>query len=305
VKKVLLTGASGFIGRQCLSPLIRGGYEVHAVRRDRPASDGRAKDVEWHQLDLLDRSRVSKLLGEIRPTHLLHCAWYAVPGKYWEAPENHQWVEASLHLFRTFAKVGGQRAVGVGSCAEYDWSFGRCSETTTPLNPTTTYGICKRNLYDDVMKLQGDNRLSVAWGRLFFLYGPHERRERFVPSMINPILRGERAQCSHGGQIRDYLYVKDAAAALVSLLDSSVTGPVNIASGNAVTLQQIAKTIGAKLGRPDLVTFGETESTEPREIAAETSRLNKEVGWSPQYNLDLGLEETIGWWERRRQNSAT
>jgi nucleoside-diphosphate-sugar epimerase len=295
MKKIVLTGASGFVGRQCLSPLVRHGYEIHAVQHQHRAPD--IAQVQWHQVDLLDADEVSRFLKRIQPTHLLHCAWYAVPGKYWEAVENYRWVEASQHLFRSFVKLGGQRAVGVGSCAEYDWSFTRCLEYSTPLNPATTYGTCKVQVGTFLEELGNKTGVTTAWGRLFFLYGPHERPERFVPSIINPILRGERARCSHGEHVRDYIYVKDAADALASLLASSVSGPVNIASGKAVALKQIAKTIGAKLGRPDLLTFAETESTGAREIAAETARLNREVGWSPKYNLDLGLEETIGWWQ--------
>ena len=300
MKRVLLTGASGFLGRQCLSALARRADVIHAVSRSGDIDELADAEIHQYHADLLDQQQVTELLERVKPTHLLHCAWYAVPGRYWEAPENRQWVRASEHLFRSFAAVGGQRAVGVGSCAEYDWSFERCLEYSTPLNPASTYGTCKLQLGTFLEEFGNKTGVATAWGRLFFLYGPHERAERFVPSIINPILRGERARCSHGEHVRDYIYVKDAADAFVSLLASSVTGAVNIASGNAVTLREIAETIGAKLGRPDLVTFAETETTGARQIAAETARLNKQVGWSPGYTLDFGLEETIGWLQRHQ-----
>lgn len=302
MKKIVLTGGSGFVGRQCLAPLARLGYEIHAVQRQQRVDD--IADVQWHSVDLFDSDQVSRFLKRIQPTHLLHCAWYAVPGKYWEAVENFQWVEASQNLFRAFAEHGGERAVGVGSCAEYDWSSTRCREYSTPLNPATTYGTCKLQVSRFLEGLGNKTDVTTAWGRLFFLYGPHEQPERFVPSIIRPLLRGEHARCSHGEYIRDYIYVKDAADALVSMLDTSVSGPINIASGKAVALKQIAETIGAKLGRPDLVTFAETENRDTPELDADTARLNNEVGWSPRYCLDSGLEETIGWWESTTTCSA-
>ena len=126
MKKVLLTGASGFVGRHCLPALVARGYEVHAVSSSATAPADTPPGVRWHQADLLDGAQVSALLAQVRPRHLLHSAWYAVPGKYWTAPENFRWVRASLHLLQTFAAHGGRRVVVVGSSAEYDWHYGYC-----------------------------------------------------------------------------------------------------------------------------------------------------------------------------------
>src|SRR2546423_14534143 len=142
MKRVLLTGATGFVGRQCIPPLLNRGYEIHAISSRAP-DENISADVCWHQVDLLRALDIQRLLVKISASHLLHCAWYAEPTKYWEAPENYEWVRASTNLFTAFSRSGGERAVGVGSCAEYDWNHGRCSEFATPLNPDTTYGVCK------------------------------------------------------------------------------------------------------------------------------------------------------------------
>ncbi|HMF58148.1 MAG TPA: NAD-dependent epimerase/dehydratase family protein, partial [Pyrinomonadaceae bacterium] len=170
MKRVLLTGASGFIGRHCLTALSERGYEVHAVWSKERAGVDTMPGSHRHKADLLDSAQVTSLLEQVRPTHLLHCGWYAVPGKYWTATENFRWVESSLHLLQTFAAMGGQRAVGVGTCAEYDWRYGYCSERLTPLNPATTYGACKHALQLMLDALSKQTGLSAAWGRLFFLY---------------------------------------------------------------------------------------------------------------------------------------
>src|SRR5882672_6035426 len=222
MKRVLLTGANGFVGRHCLPPLLAQGYEVHAVASRKHAPPATLPGVHWYRVDLLDRDQISALLAEVRPTHLLHCAWYAVPGKYWTATENFRWVEAGQHLLQAFAEQGGQRVVGVGSCAEYDWSDGHCSEFVTPLKPATLYGSCKHAFQILLAAYSRQTKLSAAWGRLFFLYGPHEPPERLVASAIRSILLEEPALCSHGQQIRDFLYVEDAANALVALLSSDI-----------------------------------------------------------------------------------
>jgi len=305
MKKVLLTGASGFIGRHCLPALIAHGYEVHAVSsRPRAAPVEDMSDcVHWYQADLLDAAQVSALLARVEPTHLLHSAWYAVPGAYWAAPENFRWVEASLHLAQTFVARGGQRVVVTGSCAEYDWRYGYCSEQVTPLRPATVYGICKHALQLMLDALCKQKNVSAAWGRLFFLYGQHEYAERLVASVIRALLQEQVARCSHGGQIRDFLYVHDAADALVALLDSDVNGAVNIASGTPVMLRQVVEEIAVQLGRPDLIKLGALPAPEhePRLLLADVARLRDEVKWSPQYDLASGLAETIDWWKIQLQ----
>lgn len=302
MKRVLLTGATGFIGRNCLSQLADAGYEVHAVTSCLPLPV--QGSVNWHQADLLDPSQADALVAAVAPTHLLHAAWYAVPGQYWTSPANVHWTQASLSLIQSFISCGGRRVAGVGSCMEYDWSYAYCTEARTPTAPATLYGACKRALWQVLEKLAQQHGISAAWGRPFFLYGPHEHPRRLVSSVIRSLLSGETARCTHGNQIRDFLHVEDVAGALVALLDSDVRGAVNIASGQPVALKQIIYSIAAQIGRPDLVQLGALPSMpdEPRLVAADTTRLNGEVGWRPHFDLDAGLAQTIDWWRANLSN---
>lgn len=305
MKRVLITGASGFVGRHCLAPLLARGYEVHAVSLRKHAATEKLTAVHSYTADLLDGEQISALLAEVRPTHLLHCAWYAVPGKYWTATENLRWVEAGQYLLKAFAEQGGQRVVGVGSCAEYDWSEGHCSEFATPLKPATLYGACKHAFQILLAAFSRQTKLSAAWGRLFFLYGPHEPAERLVASAIRSILLEEPARCSPGEQIRDFLYVQDAADALVALLDSVIEGPVNIASGEPLSVAEVVREIGNQLERPNLVQLGALPASpnEPPLLLADVTRLRDEIGWRPQYDLASGLAETINWWQSQREGA--
>ncbi len=298
MKRVLLTGASGFVGRNCLSPLAARGYEVYAVS-SRGVDNASFPSANWYTADLLDEEQVSDLIDSIQPTHLLHCAWFAVPRTYWTAVENFHWVRAGLHLLETFASHGGQRFVGVGSCAEYDWRFGSLSEATTPLNPATPYGICKHALQLLSRAFAKSTGLSYAWGRLFFLYGPHEHRNRLVASVICSLLNEEPALCSQGQQQRDFLYVLDAADALVALLDSALEGPINIGSGEAISVADIVTQVAEQLGKTELIQLGAIPSpkNEPPLLTADPTRLRNELRWSPTYSLTEGLRETIQWWK--------
>jgi nucleoside-diphosphate-sugar epimerase len=299
MKKVLLTGATGFIGRQCLPALLSEGYEVHAVssRSQEESFPG----VRWHLADLLDGGQVLALMKRVQPTHLLHLAWYVAPGLYWTALENFHWVKASLDLLHAFSQCGGHRVVMAGTCAEYDWEYGYCSERVTPLSPATPYGVCKHSLHMMLEAFARQAGLSAAWGRIFFPFGPHEYPERLVASVIRSALQGKPARCSHGNQIRDFIYVKDVAGAFAALTESAVIGPVNIASGSPVLLKDVIHKIAVQLDRADLIQLGAVPAPagEPPALVASVSRLQDEVGWRPKYDLDAAIEETIEWWKRR------
>lgn len=298
--RVLVTGGSGFVGRQCVARLAEAGHEVHAVHFRSPAAESGGA-VSWHKVDLLSSGTASRLLERVRPTHLLHAAWDVEPGRYWSSPLNLRWVGSSLELFTSFAESGGQRAVVVGSCAEYDWQAGQCHESRTPTRPHSLYGACKNALREILTAYVNEAGIGLAWGRLFFLYGPHEPPARLVPSLIQALLAGRPIDLTDGAQVRDFVYVEDVGEALVRLLTSDVEGPVNVASGRGVTLKEVVDVIVERLGGEQLVRLGakERSAADPALLVADTSRLNDEVGFTPRVGLDDGLARTIRWWASR------
>lgn len=297
MKRVLLTGASGFIGANAIEPLLSNGFHVHAVGREQPSHPA-SESLVWQQSDLLDEDSRRRLVESANATHLLHFGWYVKHGKFWNAPENEEWLDASTDLFERFVENGGQRIVGVGTCAEYEWGGDdNFSESRTPLGPTSIYGQCKAELLKRLQRMQ----VSSAWGRIFFLFGEREEETRLVSSVIRSLLKDEVAVCFNGDKVRDFLYVKDVAGAFVDLLRSDVEGPVNIASGDAITLRDLLTAIGSELGKTELLRFEQpdTKSSDPERIVADVTRLREELRWQPRYTLERALGETIEWWKTK------
>ncbi len=295
MKKVIVTGATGFVGKHSLEPLLKKGYEVHAISTQKISS----KEIIWHQLDLFDREKTAALCATIRATHLLHFAWTTTPGLFWSSPENIEWVEASLYLARQFVTHGGKRLVAAGTCAEYDWSY-PCCEATNPFTPNTLYGTAKHSLYLLLKAFAKETKIDFAWGHLFFLYGPGEHPNRFLPSIIQGLLDKKEIPCSHGEQLRDFLHTEDAARAFVTLLDSTFQGNINIASGQKISLKQIATYLATLLGGSDRLQFGTlpTPSHEPPEIIANVKKLSDALNWTPRYSLEDGLKKVIATWTK-------
>src|SRR5438270_8334994 len=173
MKRVLITGGTGFVGRHTVPQLLSHGYEVHLVSRSSPALSP-PRSLHYHSADLFDPRQQAILFAEVRPTHLLHFAWHTTPGEYWTSAKNLDWVRSSLLMLHNFVEAGGRRMVVAGTCAEYDWSGGRCSELLTPSLPLTLYGSCKNALRQTCEASCEQSGVECAWGRIFFLYGPHE-----------------------------------------------------------------------------------------------------------------------------------
>jgi nucleoside-diphosphate-sugar epimerase len=296
MKRVLLTGASGFVGRELPPLLLARGYEVHSVGRQEVTGVN-----AHHHCDLL-RDDLDQLAAAIEPTHLLHMAWYAEPGHFWSATENLEWAAASLRLILAVGKAGTRRVVAAGSCAEYDWSRPMLDEQTTPLEPATLYGQAKVAVFRLLASVGPQLGLSFAWGRIFFTYGPTEKPGRLVSDLLDGLGRDETVQLSAGTQERDFMHVSDVAAAFAALLDREVEGAVNIASGEIVSVRHLAERLAGLAGKQDRLAFGmrAMQPGEPARLAPSIERLRTEVGFVPQFTLDAGLRDTY----QRRQSPS-
>jgi nucleoside-diphosphate-sugar epimerase len=289
-RKVLVTGARGFIGRRCLTRLASRGFEVHAVS----STVASANTGKWHRCDLLEGTSVEKLIAEVRPTHLLHLAWIAKPGVFWASTENLAWLASGIRLVAAFYGAGGIRAVGAGSCAEYVESGTDCHEDRTAIAPGTLYGEAKAAMYFG-LRAAARGRGTWAWARLFFPYGPGEPPGRFIPSVIDGLIQGAPVDCTHGAQVRDFIHVDDVADAFVALVAGEASGAYNVGTGCGMSLREVAAAIVAELGHGELLRFSKRQAPayDPARIVADIGKIHHEHGWVPRVALAEGIHGTI------------
>lgn len=293
-ERILVTGANGFIGTACLDFLHLQNVEVYATTSQSPLKK-QYENVTWIHTDLLENQHCKRIIEDIRPTHLLHLAWTAKPGKFWTDPDNLRWLKTSLTLFEAFFEKGGEYGVGLGTCGEYESNHEFCSETETPTTPTTLYGLSKLSCGIGSQASAILFNKKMIWARLFCPYGPTEPRGRFLPDIIDHLLMQKPIACGSGEQIRDFIYIKDVAQILVRLLRAGLSGFINIGSGEPISLRDVATIVIDNLGHPELIQFGERPASieSPQRVVASIDRLSRDLNWSPTYSLRRGIGETI------------
>jgi len=299
--KVLITGASGFVGSHVARLLVAEGCEVHVLVRE-SSNRWRIQDILpsmylW-QSDLVAFENVNTYLQEIKPELCIHLAWYAVPGKYLNSQENLDSIQASINLLSQLAELGCKRFVGIGTCFEYDLSLGYLSESSLT-KPITLYAATKVALSTILQQFAQITEMEIAWIRLFYQYGPMEDERRLIPGIISSLLRDEVVKTTKGEQIRDFLHIEDVASAIWAVAKSNVSGVVNVGSGQPVTVGQILLELGNLLGKPDLVHLGALpyRPNDPMFICANNELLRKKTDWTQKYNLTTGLKNTIEWYK--------
>ena len=257
-EKILITGATGFVGRQVLAFLAMQDIHLTAIVRDGKqlffANDSAVKNVITTQ-DIFSETPEwweNKLQGI---DTVIHVAWYAEPGTYLQSPKNLDCLRGTLAMAKGAVQAGVRRFVGIGSCFEYDLSHGMLS-INTPLKPSTIYSSSKVATYTTLSQWLPNHKVEFLWCRLFYLYGEGEDTRRLVPYLRSKLDAGEPAELTSGNQIRDFIDVSEAGRLIAEASLGKIQGPINICSGIPITVKELAKNIADEYGRRDLLKFG-------------------------------------------------
>lgn len=294
-RSILVTGGSGLIGRHAVSSLCEQGHDVQVVGRGaRPTVlDERA---HYRQADLLDAASRTQIAGKSGADTLLHLAWETTHGAFWTSPANLDWLSASLDLMRCFSEAGGRRFVGAGTCVEYaPPENGPCFAGRTPIAPKNLYAASKDAFRRVAERWCAERNLRFAWGRVFLLTGLGEAPGRLIPSIVRSIAAGEKAECSSGRQIRDFMDARDCGAAFAALALGDHDGAINIATGEPVSIGAVARQIGETMGRPYLVRLGALPDRpgDPPNLWGDAAALMSLPGYRRRHDLETMLRDAI------------
>ncbi len=257
MKNVLLTGSTGFVGKQIAKALAnknistihvcRSGSEkalnnISNIKRIINSKDIFKEDEVWWEKQCKDIDIV------------IHNAWY-MGEDHKESSKNIECLKGSLNLVNGAIKAGVKRFIGIGTCFEYDLSK-KVLSIDTPMRPSTNYGASKAALYILLSKWLNEKSIDFSWCRLFALYGEGESEKRLTAYIHKQLKKNEVAELTTGKQIRDFMDVTDAGRIIADISIGNKIGPINVCTGIPMTVRQFAEKIAKKYNRLDLLKFG-------------------------------------------------
>jgi UDP-glucose 4-epimerase len=301
-RRVLITGASGFVGRWVARLLHAGGAELCLAARSRETVEILSESYQFSgkifATSLAEPGAFARLHRDARPDVTFHLAGYGVDPTERDPTLserlNHALLEDIAGVVAAAPAAGwpGLPLVHAGSAAEYGAVAGPVTEAS-PENPLNLYG---RTKLAGTRALQGGG-LRATTARLFTIYGPGEHAHRLLPSILATAESGGTLGLTAGQQQRDFTYVAEAAEGLLRLGASSAPVPpvINIATGALTSVRRFAETAGEVLGmRPAQLNFGAlpTRPDEAPHGPVSTALLEATLGWKPVIPVREGIRQT-------------
>jgi len=295
-RRVLVTGASGFIGGHLCKALLGCGAEVHGVSR-KPRS-GEGKDITWWQGDLSEIEATRRIVSEIRPDYIFHLAGYVSGNRELSAvvPAFRDGLSATVNLLISAAEAKPKRIVLAGSMEEPP-------EDQRPAVPCSPYAAAKWAGGGYGRMFNALYGTPVTNARIFMVYGEGQRDVRkLVPYVILSLLRGENPKLGGGRRSVDWIHVSDVVDGLMATaLAPGVEGlSVDIGTGTLSTVRSVVERLFELVGSDLEPTFGTLEDR-PLEVerVADIQRSRALLGWGARISLDEGLERTVNWYRER------
>ena len=295
-KRILVTGAGGFVGAAVVKAAIAAGHEVIAlVRNETSRLTPIANRISLQRVDLADTAAVGALLASARPEVVIHSAWEGVGGALRNGDMQLDNIRTTVALADAAIAAGARKFVGIGSQAEYGRYDRRIVETDLP-QPTMLYGAAKLAACHLAGQRCREAGVDFAWLRLFSVYGPGDNANWLIPSTAASLVRGNAPQCTAGTQKWDYLHIDDVAeGVLAAATTSGATGVFNLSSGDPVPVRTIVEML-RDVAAPGLdLAFGDIPfgPDQIMHLEGDSSRLRAATGWSVTVPFGEGLRQVV------------
>ena len=261
-RKVLLTGASGFVGRQILEELLRHDVNINlVVRQSNLKKIKKSKKISsiFYTNNLFKESdlwfnQVTKDIDIV-----IHSAWYVKVKDYTTSLENINCFIGTKKLAQFCKKNKVKKFIGLGTCLEYDLSK-RYLSIETPLNPKSLYAQTKVKTYKYLYKYFNNSNTEFNWHRLFYLYGDGQHKKKLFSLINDKLKKNKKVLLTNGNQIRDYINVKKAAKIIVkNSMSNKSPEVINVCSGKGIKVKDFAIKIAKKYNKIHLLKFSKSK----------------------------------------------
>lgn len=289
-KKVVLFGASGFIGSAILSELKSELFDVIPIRSK--GSHPQVKDkTAWISIDFHNTQECRKILEEIRPDVIVSAAWYTALPDYRQSELNIKYMESTVNLARIAHNLGTSHLIVLGSSAEYGHTNLECNSRLSIPNPVDLYSKCKFEAYKEISWLLSGSATKLSWLRIFQPFGRYQNSLRLIPYLISECKAGRNPKLLDPDRISDWISIEDIASALVFAIRNSLPEVIDVGSGVGTSNRELANLI-IEISGAHISDFGTSKTS----FMAKGLVVSKEspifqAGWHPRVNLRTYLAE--------------
>lgn len=285
MKKVIVTGINGLIGQYIYEPLHNLGFEVYGI------GTKLKNEKNYFCINLNNHFELANIFNNIKPEYLIHLAWDTKKG-YLDSDSNFDLLSSSINMLKYFKDNGGKKVIFTGTCFEYQFKNTPIYEHDE-LNPTTIYAKCKNYLREISEMYCTKHNIDLCWARIFYVYGKNENPNRLFPHIINSLKNNNKVSINHSQLKKDYVYAGDVANMLALVINSNINGIINICSGKAISLKEIALIVAKKMNKEKLLELKELKTNEPNIIVGDNSRIINEISFNNYSNIEYIVEKLI------------
>ena len=282
--KIFLTGGSGFIGRN-LIPLLKD-HEVMCLSHSNQIMGDRT-NLYTISGSLNEPESYFEELSKFKPDCCIHLAWFGLPD--YSLENNIKNLLYGVDLVKNLSKVGCKKIFSVGSCWEYGDAIGALKETDSAIN-LGMFGAFKSSLQVITQSLCNNASIDLIWGRVFFVYGPGQRKTSLIPSCYESLKDGKPLNIKNPLAINDFVYIRDVVENIHFMIETRVNpGIYNIGSGKSYSVWEVVNNVANVLG------VDSPYKDISNQMSGSWADITKciESGWTPRFTLKEGISETI------------
>jgi nucleoside-diphosphate-sugar epimerase len=287
MKKILITGSTGFIGKSLINFFLSKKYKVFALTR----KNLKNPKINYIKSNLFNHLQIEQIIKKIEPNYLIHLAWEANPKKFLNSKDNFKWLHSSLNLYYNFCKYGGKRALLVGSCAEYDFNKKILKENFIKKINHTRYSICKETFLYQAEKISKKFNSQFIWCRLFWIYGKNQQRGKLITDLIYSARNNKMIKIKNPGFMVNLLNVYDVSMAIFKVFESKITGIVNIADSKNLKVIEIVKKCN-NIFKNYKLNYQLNKIQYFKPYSVEIKKLNQ-IKFNKYYSLEKGLKKFL------------
>ncbi|WP_238883211.1 NAD(P)-dependent oxidoreductase [Clostridium sp. YIM B02551] len=304
MNRVLITGASGFVGACLTESLVQEGQEVAIVTRNIDNAWRLRKvinNVKIYNLDLCDEDSVKNMINDYKPDKIFNLATY---GGYYFQNDTKKILEnnimGTVNLVNACLKLDFKSFINIGSSSEYGTKIDSMTENDI-LEPINVYGVSKAAATLYCRMIAENEKLPIASVRLFSPYGYYEDKSRLVSSSILSCIRNENPKLASREAVRDFIFIEDALDMMKKVSESeNIYGKIyNCGTGKQHSIGDIVETI-INISQKNLIPhWGKVEGrkSDTAKWEADMTLVKKELGWSPKFSLEQGIKKSYEWYK--------